>query len=57
MDNELEKTSEDILADIDFDEEDKELKNSEFISIEPREIKVQEKDGQKFSQFYGEDNK
>ncbi len=56
MDDKIEKVSEDLYADTDF-EDDEELNNSYFIGIEPKNIKIIEKKEEKTSQFYDGSNK
>lgn len=51
------KISEDLYADIDFDDEDgEELRNSEFIDIEPAKVELKDSGKEKISKFYDENN-
>ena len=51
------KISEDLYTDIDFDDEDSdELRNTEFIDIEPSKIELKDSGKEKISKFYNENN-
>ncbi len=60
MSIEEEQNSEDLYADIDFDEEDKddiELKDAKFIAETPKTVKKKENKEEKLSQFFNDEDK
>ncbi len=57
MDEEIKNTSEDVYTDIDFEDEEKELKASEFINVPLKSIKIKEVEEGKMSQFFDEKEK
>lgn len=58
MGEEIKRTSEDNLTDIDFeDEEEKELKKSNFLKTDVKACKLKEDNDSLISEFYGNDEK
>ncbi|MCD8024693.1 MAG: hypothetical protein LUE64_04090 [Candidatus Gastranaerophilales bacterium] len=58
MDEEIKKTSEDLYADIDFDDENEDiLKDTRFIDVPPKDIKFEENKKEILSKFFGENDK
>ena len=59
MNEEIKKTSEDALADIDFEDEkeDKELKDISILKVDAKTCKLKEEDDSLVSEFYSNDEK
>ncbi len=59
MNEEIKKTSEDALADIDFEDEkeEKELKDISFLKVDAKTCKLKEEDDSLVSEFYSNDEK
>ncbi len=59
MDDKINKSSEDLLADVDFEEdkEEQELKKSDFLKTNIETYKLKEEDDSLISEFYNKDKK
>lgn len=57
MSGNIENNSEDFYTDIDFDEDENELKDSKFIGIEPDNIKIENNKDEKTSKFFNKEEK